>query len=296
MPKKLKKKAAFPTVRRPEPYDVDLNEGDLLGQLTEKQGSSLWLGKYTPEEIRHALEKSGILPELRKKGMQHFLITIEPLEEFQQSLKIYHQQKSPEHLLAEARLREVYFKPEPRMQESFSLKSPRMLAIDWLMMQNPYACFTRERPRLPGQQYPGLGVARLVLRLLKALSRMHHLTGILNFPEYFHNAYFYRRYFKFYNPEKEANLYALARDLSPLSVCDMSWAIELGCVYPAEGDRPFEWTSGVQIFPLEKEVKAYFSSSWYENMYHQSFTSQKYWLDRDKFFSEKENYMKEIEA
>ncbi len=268
----------------PDPAtQIVVDENDLFGQLSQKQGSILYLGKYTVEDIRSALERSGIFPMLREKGLGEFVIRIEPMEEFQQSLRVYHQQAAPETLLAEARLREAVFKPAPKMPEHFSDGRPRMLCIDWLMMQNPFRSFDPERPRLPGQEHPGLGVARMVLRLLKALCRLHHLAGILNFPEYFHNAYFYRRNFHFYNPQKEGDLYVLARDLQPLGIADMSWAIEKGCVRNGQTEEVYEWVSGVQILPLAAEVKEYFRSAFYRREVEETLASRRYILDKDKF-------------
>ncbi|MDQ7052678.1 MAG: hypothetical protein Q9P14_07250 [candidate division KSB1 bacterium] len=269
-----------------------IGENDLLGQLSDKQGSILYLGKYTADEIRRALEKSGIFLELRKKGFSDFIIEIVPLEDFQQALKVYHQAATPDNLLSEARLRETYFCPDPDVDERLAKKRFKMLCIDWLMMQNPYQDFTPDRPPLPGQAHPGLGVAKKVLKLLKALCRLHGLAGILNFPEYFHNAYFYRSYFRFYNPAKEANLYALARDLSRLTIAEMSWAIELGCVIDLSTNGPFEWTSDVQILPLDPEIRSFFESSAYQKAFHQCLSEQKFHLDDARFLDKKKAGLK----
>ncbi len=281
MPKKLKNK---PDLQPVEPkYDLSLGEDELLSQLSEKQGSILWLGKYTTDDILRALQKAGIVQELDKKGLTPLLICIEPLDTFQQALKVYSRRIHPDHLLAEARFRHVVFRPRTALPESFSAKRPEMLAIDWLMMQNPFARFTSDRPPLPGQQHPGLGVARKVLKLLKALAKSNGFAGILNFPQYFHNAYLYRQHFQFYHPAKEATLYALARDLEPLSISQMSWAIEGGCVINSTSGKPFEWESDVQILPLSPEISRYFASQWYRTTYQTCWEQQHYVLDRDTF-------------
>ncbi len=289
---KRKRKPKISGGSSPPDDAILIGEEDLLGQLSDKQGSSLYLGKYTIDEIRRALEKTGIFPELRQKGFSEFIIEIVPLEDFQQALKVYHQAATPENLLSEARLRETYFCPDPSVDERLAQKRFKMLCIDWLMMQNPYQEFTPERPPLPGQAHPGLGVAKKVLKLLKALSRLHGLAGILNFPEYFHNAYFYRNYFRFYNPAKEANLYALARDLSRLSVADMSWAIEWGCVIDLNNHCRFQWTSDVQILPLDPDIRAYFESKNYQEEMHHCLNEQKFQLDYARFIEKKKAGLK----
>jgi hypothetical protein len=262
---------------------LKFNEDDLLGQLTANEGSALWLGKFTVGEIRHALEHAGILAGLRERGFDNLIIKIEPFEEFDQALRIYFNAAQPENLLAEARFREVRFHPPARMPETFSEFGPMILKIEWLFMQNPFAKFSSKQPRLPGQMHPGLGQARKVTHLLMDLCCKHHLAGVLNFPEFFHNAYLYRDYFHFYDPEREGNIHALHRDLLPLSLSDMSWAIEAGCVLLKETGNRFEWTSAVEILPAHEVIKDYFSSAWYRRRVQDTLAAQSFVLDEKAF-------------
>lgn len=262
---------------------LQLKDGDLLGQLTGKEGSALWLGRFTVAEIQQALEQYGVLGALRRKGLDNFIINIEPFEEFAQALRIYCKVAQPENLIAETRLREVHFTPQVRMQETFSLTPPKMLAIDWLLMQNPFAAFSAERPPLPGQTHPGLGQARRVVKLLIILCRTCQLAGILNFPEFFHNAYLYHTYFHFYDPRREGNMHALHRDLSPLHLAEMSWAIEAGCVRDEATGERLGWVADVQILPVQPALRDYFTSSWYRQRVMDSRDGQSYALDKEAY-------------
>ena len=266
-------------------HSLSLTDEDLVGQLTAKKGSALWLGRFTADEIENILERIDIFPVLREKGLSDFLIEIEPLEDFGQTLKVYSQEKSPTSQLAEARLHEITFRPKEKMPETFSLKNPKVLAIDWLMMQNPQATFLPDRPRLPGQIYPGLGVARKVLKLLYTYCRWQGLAALVNFPEYFHNAFLYRAYFNFYNPERDAFLTSLYRDLQPLTLAQMSWAIEWKCVRKKDSNEVFDWFSGVQIMPIQQEIKEYFLSKWYIQKSKQNSVQKQVILDKEKFRS-----------
>ncbi|MFQ5631041.1 MAG: hypothetical protein ACE5I1_19895, partial [bacterium] len=237
----------------------------------------------TVDEIEAILERSGIFPSLRKKGLTDLSVEIEPIEEFGQTLKVCCKYRSRSGLLAEARLHEITFQPEEKMQESFSHSKPKMLAIDWLMMQNPFANFTPERLKLPGQGHPGLGQAHKAMKLLHAYCRWQGLAALVNFPEYFHNAYLYRAYFRFYNPLREAMLTALYRDLRPLELAEMSWAIEWQCVQEADCGKNFKWFSGIQIMPMQQEIKNYFASQWYRKNAETLHTKRKFLLDMEKF-------------
>lgn len=263
---------------------LKLDAGDLFGQLAEKQGSTLWLGRYRAEEIAEVLERTGIFPAMRQQGMDHFVVRIVPLEEFGQTLQVDARIDSKLELVAEARLREVRFQPPDKpMPERFSRQRPRMLAIDWLMMQNPDTGFTPERPPLPGQNHPGLGQARKVIKLLISYCRYERLAGLLNFPEYFHNAYLYRSFFHFYDPRREALLAALARDLNGLTLSQKTWAIEWGCVRHQATRERFEWTSAIQMLPLQQNVMDYFTSVWYSDTTHRLARDYAFAFDQRRF-------------
>lgn len=266
-----------------------LDDADLLAQLEHKTGSVLWLGRFSASEIDAALERVGILADLRRRGLDDFQVIIEPLVEFGQDLKIYCHSPKPNALLAEARLREVVFQPAERMQESFSRRKSRMLAIEWLMMQNPFAQFTAEKPRLPGQHHPGLGQARRVLKLLQMYCRWQQLAGLLNYPEYYHNAWLYRSYFQFYDPKQQAIIDRLHRDCGSLNLAQRSWAIDWGCVRFADtGDR-FEWLAQVQLCPMKQDIDDYFNSGWYTETHRKWVDKFRFELDADSFWARWQN-------
>lgn len=262
---------------------LQFDESDLLGQLTTHEGSVLWLGRCTTSEIQHTLEAAGLLGALRDKGIDDLIFKIEPFEEGDQALKIYCRTAKSENLVAEARFREMRFMPKRKMPETFSEFAPAMLSIDWLLMQNPFAGFTQERPRLPGQTHPGLGQAHRVTKLLMDLCAKLGLAGILNFPEYFHNAHLYREHFHFYDPVSEGISQALFRDLSSLPLADLSWAIERGCVRDAKIGDQFEWNADVQILPMHPAIRDYFASAWYRRRVQEVFAACLFVFDKNDF-------------
>ena len=299
MPKKSKKPARSAAPKQ-ESSGLQFSETDLLGQLTANEGSVLWLGRCTASEIRRTLEAAGLLAALRDKGINDLIFKIEPFEEFDQTLKVYCREEKPDNLIAEARFREKRFAPERKMPETFSDFAPAMLSIDWLLMQNPFAEFTQDRPRLPGQTHPGLGQAHRVTTLLMDLCAKLGLAGILNFPEHFHNAHLYREHFHFYDPVSEGIAQALFRDLSSLPLADLSWAIEQGCVRDGKtGSAPlpsnteaergrergerFEWNAGVQILPMHPAMRDYFASAWYRRRVQEIVETNSFVLDKNGF-------------
>jgi hypothetical protein len=283
MARKSRKPGSSENQSSREQRGLRFDENDLLGQLTAHEGSALWLGRCTISEIQHKLEEAGLLGALREKSLDKLVFRIEPFEEFGQTLRVYCRAVHPDNLIAEARFRETRFTPQRKMPETFSQFAPTMLAIDWLLMQNPFAEFTQERPRLPGQTHPGLGQAHRVTKLLMDLCTKLELAGVLNFPEYFHNAHLYREHFHFYDPLREGIVQALFRDLSELRLADISWAMERGCVRYANTGERFEWIADVQILPMHAVVRDYFVSAWYRLRVQEALAGHAFVLDRKNF-------------
>ncbi|MDZ7343081.1 MAG: hypothetical protein ONA90_01060 [candidate division KSB1 bacterium] len=255
-----------------------LTDADLLDQLAGKKSSILWLGRYTEAEVLHLLDQFDVLPALKEKGFHDISIAIEAIDQFAQALKIFERTK-PAELLAEFRLREKIFSHSLLCNaEPF-----RMLVIEWLMLQNPRAQFTAQRPRLPGQRFPGLGQAKRVLQLLVHVAEQRQLAGILNFPEYFHNAYLYLQHFHFCDPRREGIVHALHRDLSPLTLAEISWAIYYGCVIDRTTTETFEWRAEALVLPLHERLQSYYASTTYQSAVRDALVSSAFTLNREKF-------------
>lgn len=258
-----------------------LSDADILAQLTDDKRSLLWLGHYSEADVAHLLEQHGFLAALREKGFPHPLIVIEPLDMFEQALKIYHAAAVTENLLAEFRLRDVSFS-HPTLLAGAPLP---MLKIEWMMLQNPAADFSAARPPLPGQRRPGLGLGKRALQLLVHLAQQDHLSGVLNFPEFFHNAFLYLEDFRYCNPQLKGIVLALRRDLHFLSLAELSWAVYLGCVIDANTGKNYAWQADALVLPLAEKVKQYFSKPEYEQAVFQAMATRKFILQEEKFHS-----------
>ncbi|KAA3616089.1 MAG: hypothetical protein DWQ05_10090 [Calditrichaeota bacterium] len=260
-----------------------INENDLVDQLTTHSGSSLLLGMFSANEIRKVLEKVGILSALREKGIDDFIIKIHPIEDFDQVLKIYSQKTDKAHQLAEVRLKEGCLSQPAKSSINPDISQSHILSIEWMMMQNPFKEFSPHHPGLPGQDHPGLGQARKVLKLIIAYCRLKNLDGVVNFPEYYHNAFLYREVFKFYDPCKEAEFRAVLRDISHLSLAEMSWAVNTGCIVNMQNNSTYDWVSDIQIFPLNENLQQYFQSAAYLETYNTTFSDSRFIVDEEKF-------------
>jgi hypothetical protein len=246
--------------------DFSLSEAELMRQLSEKKGYTLFLGVFTIKEVEKFLKRSHIFQLLKEKGFTNLLMDINTDDPHKHILRIYFDKRDKSHLLIEIILAESVFKPKIKYLTSFKYSTYNMMVIEWLVLQNPLATFTKERPQLPDQQYPGLGIAKQVADMLIRVALYLKKDGILNFPQYYHNAVIYSQFFKFYNPYMHGILKALERSLSKYTLADASYAISLDCVRNLKDGELFKWKAEELILPLSNELKRYFESKEYENI------------------------------
>jgi hypothetical protein len=135
------------------------------------------------------------------------------------------------------------------------------LHVEWLMMQNPYKAFRRDRPPLPGQKAPSLGVGMHMLQILLHLAKKANTHGLLNSPNYLHTAIFFSRAFHFYDPKVEAFIQTVKYQLLPhYSHYTLSWADEYGALQHTRNHRAITWRPTTMIAPITMEAKRYFYS------------------------------------
>ena len=63
-----------------------------------------------------------------------------------------------------------------------------LLGLEWLLLQDPSVAFSLERPKLPGQDHPGLGIAIEVQEILIRVCHRLSLEGIWHRPAHYHVA------------------------------------------------------------------------------------------------------------
>lgn len=142
-----------------------------------------------------------------------------------------------------------------------------MLNIRWFALQNPRGSFSSSRPRLPGQRFPGTGLARSCFSIFCDQAVKHNRDGIINVPEHFHNALLYEK-FMFLNPVDEGEFEKMKNDLendiNERGLAAVSWAIYLG--FLQKDGVVYKWDPHEQIFPLTKKLFKYFNSAGYKDI------------------------------
>lgn len=276
--------------RTPSGERLSLSDRDLLDQLTGTKSSSLFLGLFTLEQLEGFFEEVGIFEKIRTKGVWPVKIEIISPEQFNYYLKVTLESGE---FVGEILIREGQFVPKEQHVPEIEVGPKNLLFVEWLCIQNPLAKFTLDFLPLPGQRYPGLGVGRKVADLLERATRRVGADGLLNFPEFFHNAYLYLERYHFYNPRKEAEFVAIRRDLEDLSFIEVAWAVFSECVYYDHG-KLYRWRPEALMWPCEKELIKYFESDgWREQVKNWSEVF-KFEVDRDKLNSVIEKLKDEV--
>ena len=163
-----------------------------------------------------------------------------------------------------------------------------------MCLQNPYESFSKDRPRLPGQVYPGLGMASKSVELLMITAWRLNLAGLLNTPQHYHNAVLYSRIFYYIEPQYQAMLKAMQRDLKRFPLYKIAWAVEWGAVRHADSGETLQWPAAKQIVPLNDQLKELFSSKVYRSFVRAEAKNYHFELDENKYKSMKEKHKEDI--
>lgn len=284
--------------------------GDALGlderALLDKDAGRRFLDFYGDEGIRVALERYGIEAALRRRGYDRFEVETRAADD-RHTLLVHAHAAHPSGLRADpvdpsaaqrgesarVRLIELVVRRDrlvpheiaglPKLDGAFDV-----LTVDWLLLQDPLARFTRERPRLPGQQAPGLGIGERVLELLYRIVDRLRLEALVTVAEYAHNAILYARELPFFDPAPGGRLRALERALMQregLTLAQASWAVEWGCVRTAD-DAVLRWKGDAQLRPVARRLLHWTSSEEHEELTERAAATCKLKLDRT-FFEER---------
>src|SRR5262249_27914675 len=180
--------------------------GNEMDEVAEDLGLStprrkLLLGFYSAEGLEHALHRYGILGELRRMGYGPFRVEIQD-EGVGQSARLM-------DVPSGQALVETVF-------ERRQIAGAQMLSVHWLALGNPGARVSAERPRLPGQDVPGLGLAREILELLLRMAQRLGLEGIAFRPAAYHLAFRGRETLRFVDPARQGRFEALVEALEEL--------------------------------------------------------------------------------
>lgn len=252
-----------------QPLDIDItdaNFSECYDQLVHKVGGELFLNRFSPRDLMAIFEEVGIPGKLKSMSISDLNISVDRNDLYLHKMRLYTGEEVRENLLMELVVKEGVFKPKKLPVPGFSFEDLRILMIEWMSLQNPKRRFTEERPRLPGQRYPGLGILRNMEAVLVRFAREQGHEGIMDIPEHFHGALMYSTKLSFFNPLMQGKFEAMVRDLKDTPMERVSYAVSLGCVLNTSSGQYETWEPGEQILPVSRRLMEYFSSEGYREL------------------------------
>jgi hypothetical protein len=193
-----------------------------LGIATPRR--RLLLGFYSAEGLEHALHRYGVLDQLRRMGYGPFRADLHE-EGVGQSARLVDAPSG--QTLVEVVL------------ERAEVAGARVLYVHWLTLRNPRAKFSPERPALPGQDVPGLGLAPEIEEMLLRMAARLGLEGLAFRPAAYHLAFAGRATLRFVDPARQGRFEALVELLSGMPLVEATRAVAEGRVR-LDG-RPYAW-------------------------------------------------------
>ncbi|RMG47893.1 MAG: histone deacetylase [Acidobacteria bacterium] len=230
-----------------------LTAEDIAPALGLRTGADRFLGFYSPHGVEVALERLGLLERIRQLGFAHPVLEFDLSGEAGQVVRLYGDPDRRE-LLGELRAR----------SRDDAVPGFRLLAVEWLLLQNPRAVFPPDRPPLPGQQHPGLGLLRDVVALLVLACERLGLDGLLFVPAHYHMAAQSSRLLRFLDPERQGRFEAMRQRLAGMPLAVANRLLEEGRVVDAATGRPVRWEPAPMVLAVSPALKERIGGEEYE--------------------------------
>jgi hypothetical protein len=249
--------------RTKRPSNFGLTEEEIYGQLEKSEGtSSLFLWRYSHQQMARLLERAGVVARLSELGYPLPAVSVR-LEDGVHFLTLeVPGEKAP---LMDLRLTEEARPVAESLHPLLGAQPLSLLVVQWISLQHVRGAFSTKRPPLPGQTYPGLGLGRKLYRVLWRVARELGKAAISAYPMYYHNAVYYSEGFSYLDPRRQGELLALKRDLGSLSLNKASEGIQKGCLTNCSTNAPWEWSPGEMHAPVSRRMRSYFVSLEYRS-------------------------------
>jgi hypothetical protein len=268
----------------------DLLEGfGLSGAISNKK----FLKRFSADDMMGIMQKVGLVDHFSSIGLKDIVVKVN-LDESQISyFKIYWKDEGPDNLLVDLRVSESKFMPKSQFfDDSTDIVTYDMIVIEWLSAQNPKNFFMTEKPQLPGQKKPGLGVLKFCFCMMDYFAKEIIKDGFLDIPDHMHGAIMYSKEFKFFDPAHEAILRAILRDLKHYSLSDISWGMITGTIRETTKNIVQVYDPSEQIFYVSRRLRKYFHSKKYKSVFSHYYHKKKYELDYDEMIKKREVILK----
>lgn len=226
-------KGLSPDALGSEPLITESDLAEVFGH--RPQTRKKLLGFYTAEGLEYALEAYGLLPLIRRLGYGELRAELDNVGTERARLTGTDSKSHERVVLIELEV------------ERRAIGGGSFLFINWLSLRNPRARFNAQRPQLPGQEVPGLGLAREMSQMLALMAKRLVLDGVAFRPSWYHMAFAARHTARFVAADRQGRFLALVDALKGLSLLEATHAVAEGKVtldgrhYTWEPDEMVTW-------------------------------------------------------
>jgi acetoin utilization deacetylase AcuC-like enzyme len=214
-----------------------LSESDVAEALgLPRTGPPRLVQYYTADGLELALEKYRVLPLVRRLGFDDLHIVIDRVGAYDRARLV------GTDTTTGGKVTLIELEVERRR-----VGTGTFLFVNWLSLRNPRARFSGRRPQLPGQEVPGLGLAKEMTHLLTLMAQRLLLDGVAFRPSWFHMAFAARHTGRFVDPARQGRFEALCRDVRDVPLLEATRAVAEGRVllngapYAWEADEMVRW-------------------------------------------------------
>ena len=209
-----------------------------LGLAPVSRGPDKLLGFWTVSGLEYALTRYGILAHVRRLGYSNLRVVLDEAS-VGERIRVFGTAMGTEHMLVE------------QIVEEREIAGKRVLFVNWMTMRHPRARFTGDRPRLPGQDMPGLGLGREAAFLIAGMAMRLGFEGTAYRPAWYHVAYIGRHTHFFVDEARQGRFEAMVRDLGDLPLLEATRMVADGRVLM--NGEPYAWEADEMVMGLSLE-------------------------------------------
>ena len=245
--------------------ELSFDQNDIFPEINVSHHVQKLFNYYTRGHIEFQMNKLGIYHKLRKKGHHDLWIELFDRPGNQNMIRLKSEINKNIYTLIESVVEIINYKI-PMLEDKL-----RLLNVEWLLAQNPLEPFTLQRPQLPGQDHPGLGISDEILSIFVEACNRFKLDGVIHCPSHYHVAVKAMKHFHYPDPLDDAIFATVRLALDKYSLKDASLIMTQGQLIDSN-QQVISINNKKLLYPVSQKLEDYFNSDYYQNTFNNKFS------------------------